>query len=233
MTESVRICNLKVYPFADADQLCDFVAGRHTILIALGAEKLLSKDPAFHRIVNNGVGYADGIGTVWALERKGYRVPKIRGADLWLRVIQRFGDRRIYLVGAEEDVLKAALEKLAREFDPEIVGARNGFYDDAGFARLKQDLRDKQPEIVFVALGSPKQEFVMEELFTAHPALYMGIGGSLDLYVGKVPPVPEWWTRLFKWEGLYRQVYDLKNTKRWRRQLRVLPIVWRVLTNTI
>ncbi len=233
MIEPIRICGLKVYPFADADQLCDFVAGRHTILIALGAEKLLNEDPAFHHIVNNGVGYADGIGTVWALERKGYRVPKIRGADLWLRMIQRFRDRRIYLVGAEESVLTAALEKLAREFGPKIVGARNGFYDDEGFARLKQELQDKQPEIVFVALGSPKQEFVMEQLFEVHPALYMGIGGSLDLYVGKVPPVPQWWIRLFKWEGLYRQVHDLKNMKRWRRQIRVLPIVWRVLTNTI
>jgi UDP-N-acetyl-D-mannosaminouronate:lipid I N-acetyl-D-mannosaminouronosyltransferase len=148
-------------------------------------------------------------------------------------VIQRFEDRRIYIVGAEESVLRAALEKLTSEFGPKIVGARNGFYDDEGFARLKQDLRDKQPQIVFVALGSPRQEFVMEQLFNVHPALYMGIGGSLDLYVGKVPPVPQWWIRLFKWEGLYRQVYDLRNMKRWRRQIRVLPIVWKVLTNTI
>jgi UDP-N-acetyl-D-mannosaminouronate:lipid I N-acetyl-D-mannosaminouronosyltransferase len=233
MIEPVSLCRFRVYPFTDMDQICDFVADRHTFLIALGAEKLLSKDRHFRRIVNRGVGYADGIGTVLALRRRGYRVPKIRGADLWLRIIQRFKDRRIYLLGAEESVLTAALAKLARQWGPNIVGARNGFYDDEGFARLQQELRDKQPELVFVALGSPKQEFVMEQLFAVHPALYVGLGGSLDLYTGKVPPVPQWWIRLFKWEGLYRQVYDLRNMKRWRRQIRVLPLVWRVLTNTV
>jgi UDP-N-acetyl-D-mannosaminouronate:lipid I N-acetyl-D-mannosaminouronosyltransferase len=233
MIKPVSICQFNVYPFLDMDQICDFVADRHTLVIALGAEKLLNKDPHFRRIVNGGVGYADGIGTVLALRRRGYHIPKIRGADLWLRMVQRFQDRPIYILGAEESVLTAALAKLAGAGRPHIVGARNGFYDDEGFARLKQELRDKRPEIVFVALGSPKQEFVMEQLFAVHPALYMGIGGSLDLYVGKVRPVPQWWIRILKWEGLYRQVYDLKNTKRWKRQIRVLPIVWRVLTNTL
>jgi UDP-N-acetyl-D-mannosaminouronate:lipid I N-acetyl-D-mannosaminouronosyltransferase len=233
MIESVPICQFQVYPFSDMDQICDFVGDRHTLLIALGAEKLLSKDHRFRQIVNGGVGYADGIGTVLALRRKGYHVPKIRGADLWLRMVQWFSDRSIYILGAEESVLSAALAKLTREWRPKIVGARDGFYDDEGFAGVQQELRDKQPEIVFVALGSPKQEYVMEQLFAVHPALYMGIGGSLDLYVGKVPPVPQWWIRVFQWEGLYRQVYDLRNTRRWRRQIRVLPIVWRILTNTL
>ncbi len=233
MIHPVPICGFQVYPFADADQLLDFVAERRTLLIALGAEKLLNTHPDFQRVVNQGVGYADGIGTVWALRRKGWRVPKIRGADLWLKMVQRFPERRLYIVGAEESVLQAALEKLTRQLHPQVVGARNGYYDEEGFARLKQDLCAKRPDIVLVALGSPKQEFVMAELFQAHPALYMGIGGSLDLYVGKVPPVPQWWICVFQWEGLYRQLYDLRNTKRWRRQVRVLPIVWRVLTNTL
>jgi UDP-N-acetyl-D-mannosaminouronate:lipid I N-acetyl-D-mannosaminouronosyltransferase len=233
MIQPVTICGFQVYPFADADQLLDFIAERRTLLVALGAEKLLNKSPDFHHIVNHGVGYADGIGTVWALRRRGWHVPKIRGADLWLKVVQRFPQRRLYIVGAEESVLQTALTKLTCEFHPRMVGARNGFFDGEGLARLKQDLRDKQPEIVLVALGSPKQEFVMTELFQVHSALYMGIGGSLDLYVGKVPPVPRWWIRVFQWEGLYRQLYDLRNTKRWRRQIRVLPLVWRVLTNAL
>ncbi len=236
MIDPVRICGLKVYPFVNMEQLCDFLVNRSTLLIAVGAEKLLSKDHNFRRIVNNGVGYADGIGTVWALKRKGYYVPKIRGADLWLRIIQRFNDRRFYIVGAEEAVLTTTLEKLTIQFRPEIVGARNGFLDKDGFVQLKEDIRNTKPDIVFVALGSPKQEFLMEELFKIHPALYMGIGGSLDLYAGKVSPVPEWWIKIFKWEGFYRHFHNLKKPKRWRRLLRLLrslPIVWKVLTNTI
>jgi len=233
MIHPVEVCGLKVYPLVGVEQLLHFIAGQRTLLIAIGAEKLLSTDQSFRTIVNEGVGYADGIGTVWALGRKGYDVPKIRGADLWLRVVHEFKHRSIYIVGAEKDVLRTAVKKLSDQFEAQIVGARDGFFDDDGFAALRQDVVDKQPHIVFVAMGSPRQEFVMAELSKVYPALYMGIGGSLDLYVGKVPSVPEWWTRLFKWEGLYRQVYDLKNIKRWRRQIRVLPIVWRILTNRI
>ncbi len=233
MIRPVQVCGLNVYPFLDVEQLLHFLAGRRTMLIAIGAEKLLSKDPNFCSIVNEGVGYADGIGTVWALKRKGYLVPKIRGADLWLSIVQEFNQKRFYILGAEEPVLRACVEKLTQQFRCQIVGARHGFFDKDGYAQLRQELQEKKPDIIFVAMGSPRQEFIMKDLYEVYPALYVGIGGSLDLYAGKVQPVPKWWIRVFKWEGLYRQFYDLRNMKRWRRQLRVLPIVWRVLTNTI
>ena len=44
----------------------------------------------------------------------------------------------------------------------------------------------------------------MTELLAIHKALYMGLGGSFDLYCGKTKPVPEWWKKVFKWEGIYK-----------------------------
>jgi UDP-N-acetyl-D-mannosaminouronate:lipid I N-acetyl-D-mannosaminouronosyltransferase len=61
----------------------------------------------------------------------------------------------------------------------------------------------------------------------------MGLGGSFDLFVGEVKDVPTWWKKVFKWEGLYRQFYDLKNLKRWKRQFKVLPILWKILVGRI
>lgn len=105
--------------------------------------------------------------------------------------------------------------------------------NDNEFEKIKEDIREKKPHIVFVAIGSPKQEYIMAELIKCYPALYMGLGGSFDLYSGKVRPVPEWWKKLFKWEGIYRCFYDRRNVKRWKRQMPVLRIVYKILLNKI
>ena len=95
--------------------------------------------------------------------------------------------------------------KLRSEY-PDIMvrGYRNGYFQDGEIEAVKGEIREKKPDIVFVAMGSPRQEFLMARLMAVHPALYMGLGGSFDLYCGKTKPVPEWWKKTFKWEGIYR-----------------------------
>ena len=82
-------------------------------------------------------------------------------------------------------------------------------------------------------MGSPKQEYIMSILLNKYPALYMGLGGSFDLYCGKAKPVPEWWNKIFKWEGLYRTLNDFYNIKRWKRQPPVLKIIYKVIFNKL
>ena len=49
-----------------------------------------------------------------------------------------------------------------------------------------------KPDVVFVAMGSPKQELLMEEMSEKHPAIYQGLGGSFDVYTGRVERAPKW-----------------------------------------
>lgn len=233
IVEPVKVCGLNVYPFRSVGELLRFISNKHTILAALGAEKLLSKDKRFRDIINRHIGYADGIGTVYALGRKGFRVPKIPGASLWLDIVRHFRDRTFYFLGAREKVVSATCEKVTREHGIEVIGYHDGYFDEVEFLAIRRSIQLVQPDIVFVAMGSPRQEFIMAELMEYHSALYVGLGGSLDLYTGNVRPVPRWWTTIFKWEGLYRQFYDLRNIQRWKRQFRVLPIIWRILAKQI
>lgn len=229
-SNKVSVCGLRVFPFTSKKILLDYVSDRNVILIALGAEKLLSKDARFIKIVNDNIGYCDGIGAVIALKKKGFNVPKIPGAYLWLDVIRRFNDRTFYIIGGKEVVLQNTVNKLNKDFPGIcICGARNGYFNEGEYEALKQDIVEKKPEVVFVAMGSPKQEYIMDDLIKSHPALYMGLGGSFDLYTGLVKPVPEWWKKYFHWEGLYRQFYDLTNIKRWKRQFVVLGLIWRIV----
>ena len=55
------------------------------------------------------------------------------------------------------------------------------------------DIVEKKPDVVFVAMGSPKQELLMEEIQRQHRAIFQGLGGSFDVYTGHVQRAPKWW----------------------------------------
>ena len=89
---------------------------------------------------------------------------------------------------------------------------------------MENDIVSKQPSVVFLAMGSPKQELLMKKLSNKHPAIYQGLGGSLDVYTGKVERAPEW---LIRWnlEGPYRV---LKDFSKWRRFVFDLGVILKI-----
>lgn len=200
------INHYKIHAFRDRDQFLDEIRDEHKILVAMNAEKILKDDERLQRLVNANIGYPDGIGAVMALRKKGLDAVKIPGAEFWFDIIGCFqNEKSFYLIGSAEDVIEETVAKLHREFpDVKIAGYRNGYLKPEDIETLKNDLIHTKPDIVFVAQGSPKQEFLMEELMEVHPALYMGLGGSFDVYCGLKKRAPqlfidlnlEWFYRL-------------------------------------
>ena len=79
---------------------------------------------------------------------------------------------------------------------------------------------------MFVAMGSPKQELLMEEMFQKHPAIYQGLGGSFDVYTGNVKRAPKWWVN-HNMEWAYRLVKEPRRIKRQIHLIRFLSMVER------
>lgn len=225
------INHYKIHAFRDRDQFLDQIRDEHKILVAMNAEKILKDDERLREIVNRNIGYPDGIGAVMALRKKGLDAVKIPGAEFWLDIIERFrNEKSFYLVGSTQEVIERTVDKLREQFPGvNIVGYQNGYIGEK--EELKQTLIEIKPNVVFVAQGSPRQEFLMDELMGVHPALYMGLGGSFDLYIGKTKPVPAWWKKYFKWEGLYRSINEIGNVDRWKRQLKVLKFIYFINTH--
>jgi UDP-N-acetyl-D-mannosaminouronate:lipid I N-acetyl-D-mannosaminouronosyltransferase len=223
----------KIHAFKDRDQFLDQIKDEHKILVAMNAEKILKDDERLRQVVNRNIGYPDGIGAVMALRQKGLDAVKIPGAEFWLDIIGRFqNEKSFYLIGSTQEVIEHTVAKLRLEFpDVKIAGYRNGYLKPEDIETLKNDLLQKKPDVVFVAQGSPRQEFLMDELVAVHLALYMGLGGSFDLYTGVVKSVPDWWKKIFKWEGLYRSINEIGNIDRWKRQLKVLKFIYFINTH--
>ena len=194
----VVINNINIYPFASISELLECIADKKKILIAINAEKILHATEQSRTIINNNIGYADGAGAVFALKRMGYKnIEKIPGCELWLEIIERyFKCRSFYLIGGKQDVIEQTVKRLQDQFTQiNIVNYRNGYFNEAEKKELFQDIQEKAPDIVLVAMGSPKQEILMEEMSAIYPALYMGLGGSFDIYTNNVKRAPKWWVK--------------------------------------
>lgn len=216
------------------DELIEYVFEHKNILVAVNAEKIHHATELSKEIINRNVGYPDGVGAVWALNRKGHKnVHKIPGCELWLDIVAKYHDRKsFYLVGGEEGVINKTIELLKAQFPKiNLVGYRNGFIkNQTEKEALLEDIVLKRPDVVFVAMGSPRQELLMEELARLHPAVYQGLGGSFDVYAGKVLRAPEWWIKNGL-EGIYRTMKEPK--KRLTRDIKVLPYFVKILFNKL
>lgn len=226
----VELNGMKVYPFTSVDQLVAYVDERKGLLVAVNAEKVMKATPETCRVVNDNIGYADGAGVKVAMKRKGHEgVIRIAGCDLWLDIISRnYREKTFYLVGGKQEVIDDTVARLRKDYDGiRIVGYRNGYLtNDEERTALIDDVAEKKPDVVFVAMGSPKQEMLMADMMARHKAIYQGLGGSFDVYTGRVKRAPKWWQD-HNLEFLYR---FLKQPQRYRREYyRLKFLVWMIL----
>jgi len=231
--DNVYVNGVKVFSFPTRTELIDYVTTEKKSLIAVNAEKILHATDKSRELINSNIGYADGIGAVWALNKKGFKeAVKIPGCELWLDIVGHFyKSKSFYLVGATEEVLQQTIQKLISDFPGiNIKGARNGYIKtDKERKKLIQMIANEKPDVVFVAMGSPKQELLMQEMQTVHPAIYQGLGGSFDVYVENVERAPEWWVKN-NLEWAYRLV---KQPSRIKRQIHLVRFFWLLLLNRI
>lgn len=194
----VSLNGVEVFPFSSENELLKYVDGHKGILVAINAEKILHATDKTRAIINRNIGYCDGAGAVMALKKHGYKdAIKIPGCELWLKIIKSLyqSGKTFYLVGGKQNIIDETVQKLREEFvGVSIVGFRNGYIGtEKERLLLINDIAEKKPDVVFVAMGSPKQELLMEEMFSRHAAIYQGLGGSFDVYTGNVKRAPRWW----------------------------------------
>lgn len=225
----VTLNGVKVHPFTSFSQLLEHVRGRKGILVAINAEKILNATAATREIINRNIGYCDGAGAVLALKKRGYeQAVKIPGCELWLKIIASLyrEGKTFYLVGGKPEVIEKTVARLRKQFEGiRIAGYRDGYIrTPEEKSALMDDIAEKKPDVVFVAMGSPRQELLMEEMMERHQAIYQGLGGSFDVYTGAVKRAPRWWVE-HDLEFAYRLLRQPSRIKRQVRLLKFLTLV--------
>ena len=224
--DRVSLNGMLVFPFSSVETLIEYTDRHKGILVAVNAEKVAKANDETCKIVNDNIGYADGAGVMVAMRHKGLPdAIRIAGCDLWLEIIKRnHSNKSFYLVGGKQEVIDDTVKRLRETYsDIDIKGYRNGYInDEAERKALIDDVVSKKPDVVFVAMGSPKQEILMSEMQERHHAIYQGLGGSFDVYTDRVKRAPKWWQD-HNIEFLYR---FLKQPQRFRREYYRLKFLW-------
>ena len=223
MRNSAILNGVVTNAFSSKEVFLDYIKDKSNILVAINAEKILKDNERLKTIINENIGYPDGVGAVMALKQKGLDAVKIPGSEFWLDIIKRFEkEKSFYLIGSTQKVIDNTVNKLKSEYpNINILGHQNGFINDEQKKELKEKLKELKPDVVFVAQGTPRQEFLMDELIKIHPALYMGLGGSFDIYGGDKKRAPKIFLDLHC-EWLYRL---LKEPTRIGRQLNLVKFL--------
>ncbi|MGM9517348.1 WecB/TagA/CpsF family glycosyltransferase [Acidaminococcus timonensis] len=198
------ILGVPVTPFSMAeavDWLMERVAQNVTTqVVTANAEIIMMAQdlPAYRALLQQtDLILADGAGTVWAGRKLGYQVPeRVAGFDLFLHLLE-YGATHgttFFLFGAAPGIAEAAKKK-AEELYPgvKIVGTRNGYFNKEDEPAIIQQINDSGADVLFAALGAPKQEFWLQEhRDELKPALRVGLGGSFDVLAGKMERAPKW-----------------------------------------
>lgn len=203
-------------------------------VVTLNAEMVMlaRQDPEFRRVVQQAaLVVPDGSGVRLGARILGQKLPeRVAGIDLMQALCQvaaRSGFR-VYFLGAEPGVAKEAAHRLQERFPGLVVaGTQHGYFNPASLPEILVRIRESRPEILFVALGAPKQElWLAQHLPFLKVKVGMGVGGSLDVLAGRVKRAPGWMQRLGL-EWLFRL---LQEPARWRRVLALpqflLGVLW-------
>jgi N-acetylglucosaminyldiphosphoundecaprenol N-acetyl-beta-D-mannosaminyltransferase len=157
-------------------------------------------DPALRHIYNESfLTTPDGMPVVW-LGPPG--VSRVYGPDLMLEVCAagRAVGLRHFLFGGLEGVAQRLGERLSEQFPGiRIVGTHTPPVqepDDRTAAALREQLATAKPDVVWIGLGSPKQErFMGKYAATMDASLLIGVGAAFDFHSGRIRQAPRWMQR--------------------------------------
>lgn len=222
--DTVQILGYGVDSFS-FDEAVDYICNMRGQVVTINPEMIdcASKNSEFADIINNAeLVIPDGIGVEIGLKILGHKVRRIAGIEFGRALLERFSaeGKKIALVGAKPDVIELAVKNLKSE----ITGINIVYYHDGYFKddeKILNEIQNSLPDLVLVALGSPKQEFFINELKKKLPdAVMVGLGGSFDVWAGVVERAPKIYQKLGL-EWLYRTV---KEPKRFKRIFPTLPL---------
>jgi len=180
---------------ATANQACF----RHHCLNATKLPAALRDDRLFAALSRADCLSADGMGIVWAARLMGVKVAeRVTGIDLMTDLLSQFAQdgRRVFLLGARQDVIDQLQGKLPARFPGLIIaGTHHGYEPDD--EKLADCVAQAKPDAVFVALPSPRKElFVDQYAAKTGCGFAMGVGGAFDVLAGNVRRAPVIWQRV-------------------------------------
>jgi exopolysaccharide biosynthesis WecB/TagA/CpsF family protein len=188
----------------------------HTVVTA-------RKDARLRDIINNSfLSLPDGKPLSVVSRLQGVRdIDQVAGPDFMPLFIQRTTHIRHFFYGSTPETLEKLQTNLARRFPhARFVGSYSPPFKEVSsveMAAVLARINQAKPDVIWVGLGAPKQEYWMAEYWQAlKPAILMGVGAAFDFHAGKITRAPQWMSKLCI-EWLFRLCQEPQRL--WKRYL--------------
>lgn len=212
-TDNVNVCGFNIYS-ASKKECLDRIFSMDKVHVVSGNPEVLYTALSNSVLHDNfksdsTVIIPDGVGVNVAAKLNGLHVTeKIAGVELMVDIAKRCSEtnKSIYLLGAISESVEMCASNLKAMFPSlNVCGMHNGYFDRKDI--IIKDIFDASPDVLFVALGCPKQEeFIISCMDSLPTSIFMGVGGSFDVISGLKKRAPkvlvslglEWAYRVYK-----------------------------------
>lgn len=159
---------------------------------------MAQKDKEFFDLLQeSSLSTPDSIGVMIGakLQKKSFK-ERIPGQSYFRKIIELSNEKgySIYLLGGEPGIPEKTKENLEKIFPKvNIVGVHNGYFDENVEKEIIEEINTLQPNVLFVALGAPRQEkWIKEHKGELKVDVAAGQGGTYDYEAGKIKRAPVW-----------------------------------------
>jgi N-acetylglucosaminyldiphosphoundecaprenol N-acetyl-beta-D-mannosaminyltransferase len=193
----------------------------HVVINAAKVVNAKKDNELYESIVNCDIINADGQSIVIASKFLNIPLPeRVPGIDLMFNLIELAFQKnyKIFFLGATQEILEKVITKCETKYSKKIIaGYRNGYFQPTDEEDIAKEIAASNADILFVAITSPKKEkFLNSYKNIINTPFIMGVGGSFDVFSGKVKRAPIWMQKLAL-EWLYRVVQEPR--RMWKRYL--------------
>lgn len=188
--------------------------GNQHVIVTPNPEMVMAarRDERLRTIIHSAsLAAPDGAGLTWALRRRGIAAERIPGVELMVDICALAAQRglSVFLCGGRGTVAAAAATKLKARLPAFIITGTSEDPHDI------EHIKSARPDIVFVALGVPKQEHWIAKHLAQLPSvkIAMGVGGAFDILSGRLRRAPVW-MRGVGLEWLWRLMLEPRRLRR-------------------
>jgi len=241
LPKSLSVMGIPVVPFESYDQALECVegiieSGRKSFWIAINPMKSYRawREPELLDLLRRAdAGICDGVGVSIASRiLHGRSIKRCTGCDLFFKLIALASRKNwgVYLLGASAESNAAARSKLRGMYPGlRIVGWQDGYFEDS--CKVVEQINSSGADLLFVAMGSPKQEYwISRHREVINASFCMGVGGSFDIAAGNLKRAPRVF-RLTGTEFLFRLM--LEPRKRWSNQKVLLSYLFQAIRRRV
>jgi len=226
--KTVKLFGINIHPLGMSEVLNivnECIISKQSLHVGmLNAAKVVNmkRNPALGEdVASSNLILADGSAVVLASKILHKKLPeRVAGIDLMHAILER-GDKlgyRVFCLGASEEISQKIERQINKHYPGVIIaGRQNGYFSDDQQEQVANDIAAANADVLFVAITSPKKEQFMAKWgdIMRVPVVH-GVGGSFDVFAGKVKRAPLIWQKLGM-EWLYRVLQE--PGRLWKRYL--------------